>query len=276
MVLAALGRNALFFSAVLPKQVFPPLFNRYDAGMTFGAHVDNAIRGYLNTPLQVRTDVSATLFISAPEDYDGGELVVEDTYGTHHGQAAGRRHDRLSGHQPAQRHADHARLAHRLVLLDAEPDPRRHPAHPAVRSRHGDPAAHHRSPGASRAWCRSPRSITTCCGNGRRCDRGAQHTMLPHWRAHMCPGGHAASVSHSPIILPPSRRRVVLAFPSLSPPVGVVESGLQYHYSGEAWQVRPPGFFPCKTPLMRVVGSCLQALQEALSQGARQTRADLE
>jgi PKHD-type hydroxylase len=84
MVLAALGRNALFFSAVLPKQVFPPLFNRCDAGMTFGAHVDNAIRGYLDTALKVRTDVSATLFISAPDDYDGGELVVEDSYGTHH------------------------------------------------------------------------------------------------------------------------------------------------------------------------------------------------
>src|SRR5438874_1982552 len=83
MVLQALGRNSLFVSAVLPKQVFPPLFNRYDAGMTFGAHVDNAIRGYLDTALQVRTDVSATLFISAPEDYDGGELVVEDTYGRH-------------------------------------------------------------------------------------------------------------------------------------------------------------------------------------------------
>jgi PKHD-type hydroxylase len=83
MVMDALGRNSLFFSAVLPKEVFPPLFNRYDAGMTFGSHVDNAIRGYLDTPLRVRTDVSATLFISAPEDYDGGELVVEDTYGSH-------------------------------------------------------------------------------------------------------------------------------------------------------------------------------------------------
>src|SRR5262245_4642072 len=83
MVLDALGRNPLFFSAVLPKEIFPPLFNRYDAGMTFGAHVDNAIRGYLDTPLKVRTDVSATLFISAPEDYDGGELVVDDTYGSH-------------------------------------------------------------------------------------------------------------------------------------------------------------------------------------------------
>src|SRR5262245_27545208 len=83
MVLGALSRNNLFFSAVLPKQVFPPLFNRYDSGMTFGQHVDNAIRGYLNTSLNIRTDVSATLFISAPEDYDGGELVVNDTYGQH-------------------------------------------------------------------------------------------------------------------------------------------------------------------------------------------------
>jgi PKHD-type hydroxylase len=83
MVMDALGRSSLFFSAVLPKEVFPPLFNRYDAGMTFGSHVDNAIRGYLNTPLRIRTDVSSTLFISAPEDYDGGELVVQDTYGTH-------------------------------------------------------------------------------------------------------------------------------------------------------------------------------------------------
>jgi PKHD-type hydroxylase len=83
MVMEALGRSSLFFSAVLPKEVFPPLFNRYDAGMTFGSHVDNAIRGYLNTPLRIRTDVSATLFISAPEDYDGGELVVQDTYGAH-------------------------------------------------------------------------------------------------------------------------------------------------------------------------------------------------
>jgi PKHD-type hydroxylase len=83
MVMSAIARSDLFFSAVLPKQVFPPLFNRYDAGMTFGAHVDNAIRSYLNTPLQIRTDVSSTLFISAPEDYDGGELVVEDTFGSH-------------------------------------------------------------------------------------------------------------------------------------------------------------------------------------------------
>lgn len=83
MVIEALGRNNLFMSAVLPKTVFPPLFNRYDAGMTFGAHVDNAIRGIPGTHIRVRTDVSSTLFISAPDDYDGGELVVEDTYGMH-------------------------------------------------------------------------------------------------------------------------------------------------------------------------------------------------
>jgi PKHD-type hydroxylase len=82
MVIEALARSSLFMSAVLPKQVFPPLFNRYDAGMTFGSHVDNSIRGHANG-IRIRTDVSSTLFISAPEDYDGGELVVEDTYGQH-------------------------------------------------------------------------------------------------------------------------------------------------------------------------------------------------
>lgn len=82
MVIEALARSSLFMSAVLPKQVFPPLFNRYDGGMTFGSHVDNSIRGHANG-IRIRTDVSSTLFISGPEDYDGGELVVEDTYGQH-------------------------------------------------------------------------------------------------------------------------------------------------------------------------------------------------
>ncbi len=83
MVVRALYRSPLFMSAVLPHRVFPPLFNRYDAGMVFGAHVDNAIRSHPKQSIRIRTDVSSTLFISAPEDYDGGELVVEDTYGTH-------------------------------------------------------------------------------------------------------------------------------------------------------------------------------------------------
>lgn len=68
---------------MLPLKVFPPLFNRYGAGMKFDAHVDNAVRFVPDTSVRVRTDVSATLFLTAPEDYDGGELVVQDTYGTH-------------------------------------------------------------------------------------------------------------------------------------------------------------------------------------------------
>ena len=83
LVLAALQRNALFVSAALPLKVFPPLFNRYAGGQAFGSHVDNAIRPIRGTPHRVRTDLSATLFLCAPEEYDGGELVVEDTYGTH-------------------------------------------------------------------------------------------------------------------------------------------------------------------------------------------------
>jgi PKHD-type hydroxylase len=81
LVLSGLGRSSLFISAVLPQRVFPPLFNRYDVGMTFGAHVDNAIRQVRGTPQRIRTDVSCTLFLTPPEEYDGGELVVQDTYG---------------------------------------------------------------------------------------------------------------------------------------------------------------------------------------------------
>ncbi len=83
IVLGALERDALFMTAALPRCVFPPLFNRYEPGMGFGAHVDNAIRQVTGTPHRIRTDISATLFISAPEDYDGGELIVEDTFGLH-------------------------------------------------------------------------------------------------------------------------------------------------------------------------------------------------
>lgn len=85
MILAALGRNPAFVSAALPLRVFPPLFNRYDEGMAFDTHVDNAIRFAKGggAPVRFRTDVSATLFLTDPDDYDGGELVVEDTYGEH-------------------------------------------------------------------------------------------------------------------------------------------------------------------------------------------------
>jgi PKHD-type hydroxylase len=83
MILSALGHNALFISAALPSRVFPPLFNRYRGGHSFGTHVDNAIRQVSGTPHRIRTDLSATLFLSSPEEYDGGELQVEDTYGIH-------------------------------------------------------------------------------------------------------------------------------------------------------------------------------------------------
>ena len=88
IILGALGQNQRFMSASLALRVFPPLFNRYDRGMDFRAHIDNAIRFVkpslgTGAPIRVRTDLSATLFLTDPEDYDGGELVVEDTFGTH-------------------------------------------------------------------------------------------------------------------------------------------------------------------------------------------------
>lgn len=82
-ILQALENNPLFMAAALPLKVFPPLFNRYQDGHSFGNHVDNAIRQVSGTPHRVRTDLSATLFFSNPDEYDGGELVVEDTYGVH-------------------------------------------------------------------------------------------------------------------------------------------------------------------------------------------------
>ncbi len=81
MIVSALARSPLFRSAALPLHVFPPLFNRYTGGQSFGAHVDNAVRQVAGTGHQLRTDLSATLFLSEPGDYDGGELVIEDTFG---------------------------------------------------------------------------------------------------------------------------------------------------------------------------------------------------
>ncbi len=81
LILASLERNPLFVSAALPHKIFPPLFNRYSGGQNFGTHVDNAIRQVTGTEHRVRTDLSATLFFSGPEEYEGGELVVEDNYG---------------------------------------------------------------------------------------------------------------------------------------------------------------------------------------------------
>jgi PKHD-type hydroxylase len=82
VMLQRLWQNPLFMSAALPHKVFPPLFNCYTAGGSFDFHIDNAIRQVRNSPERVRTDLSSTLFFSDPEEYDGGELVIQDTFGT--------------------------------------------------------------------------------------------------------------------------------------------------------------------------------------------------
>jgi PKHD-type hydroxylase len=81
MILDALDANPLFISAALPLKVVPPLFNRYAGGQSYGGHVDGGIRPVYGTPHKVRTDLSATLFLTPPEDYEGGELVIEDAFG---------------------------------------------------------------------------------------------------------------------------------------------------------------------------------------------------
>ncbi|MCJ8142414.1 Fe2+-dependent dioxygenase [Ancylobacter sp. A5.8] len=83
IILRALGRNPTFNSAVMPLRVLPPMFNRYDVGMKFGAHVDGSIRSIPGTGMRMRADVSTTIFLTEPDEYDGGELLIEDTYGVH-------------------------------------------------------------------------------------------------------------------------------------------------------------------------------------------------
>jgi PKHD-type hydroxylase len=82
-IVKALTANPLFISAAIPLHIFPPLFNRYGPGHHFGIHVDNAVRGDPLTGLRIRTDMSVTLFLSEPDDYDGAELIIEDYYGSH-------------------------------------------------------------------------------------------------------------------------------------------------------------------------------------------------
>ncbi|MBI1891449.1 MAG: Fe2+-dependent dioxygenase [Burkholderiales bacterium] len=83
LVLSALERNSLFISAALPSIVYPPMFNRYEGGENFGDHIDNAVRLLPGSGRKIRTDVSATLFLADPDEYEGGELFIEDTYGAH-------------------------------------------------------------------------------------------------------------------------------------------------------------------------------------------------
>ena len=83
IILDALGQHPLFLSAALPLEILPPYFNRYENNESFGFHVDNSIRNIRGTQQRIRTDLSCTIFLSEPEEYEGGELVVEDTYGYH-------------------------------------------------------------------------------------------------------------------------------------------------------------------------------------------------
>ena len=82
MILPALGANPLFMSAALPLHILPPMFNRYTGGQQFGTHVDGSIRQVPGTGHRLRTDLSCTLFFASPEEYDGGELIIEDTSGS--------------------------------------------------------------------------------------------------------------------------------------------------------------------------------------------------
>jgi PKHD-type hydroxylase len=82
MILDVLDQNELFISAALPLKVLPPLFNRYAGGQSYGGHIDGAVRPVYGSPHRIRTDLSATLFLSPPEDYDGGELVIEERFGS--------------------------------------------------------------------------------------------------------------------------------------------------------------------------------------------------
>ena len=83
IILQALNRSEMFFSAALPSYVMPPQLNRYENSMDLGNHIDNAIQGVFGTQERIRADLSATLFFADPDEYDGGELMIEDTYGVH-------------------------------------------------------------------------------------------------------------------------------------------------------------------------------------------------
>ena len=83
IIVSALERHPMFISAVLPNTIYPPMFNRYGEGMKFGAHVDGSLRIHPRNGSKLRTDVSATLFLTNPQEYDGGELLVDDTFGRH-------------------------------------------------------------------------------------------------------------------------------------------------------------------------------------------------
>ena len=173
LILTALDRTPLFLSAALPLKVVPPLFNRYEGGETYGNHVDGAVYPVAGTPHRVRTDLSATLFLSAPEEYDGGELVTDDTYGSHRIKLpAG---DMILYPGTSLHRVEPVTGGVRLAAFFwvAEHGARRQPARPAVRSRHRDPAACRRRCPTARPSRNCSTSTTTCCGNGPTHDAAA-------------------------------------------------------------------------------------------------------
>ena len=132
-ILGALQRSPLFTTAALPLHVFPPLFNRYSGGQSFGSHVDNSIRQVPGTSHRLRTDLSCTLFLSAPDEYDGGELMIEDVYGVHSVKLPAWPHGALPIDQPAPRQTRDAWRQNQFVLLGAEHGARRRRPHTVVR-----------------------------------------------------------------------------------------------------------------------------------------------
>ncbi|ABE48367.1 Fe2+-dependent dioxygenase [Methylobacillus flagellatus] len=118
LIVSRLTQHPLFMSAALPRKVFPPLFNRYESGQSFGFHIDNAVRSLSGSRERVRTDLSSTLFFTPPEDYDGGELIRHAS-----NQIARGTYGAVSRHQPAQGHAGDPGGTHLIFLLDPEPDP---------------------------------------------------------------------------------------------------------------------------------------------------------
>ena len=170
LIVQALQRHPLFVSAALPLHVFPPLFNRYAGGQSFGNHVDNAIRQVPGTAHRIRTDLSCTLFFTGPDEYDGGELVVEDTYGVHSvklpaGHLVLYPSTSLHHVRPVTRGARVCSFfwlqsmvrsdADRTLLFDLDTAIQRLP----------------QTPDARRRRCSSPACTTTCCAAGPRCSR---------------------------------------------------------------------------------------------------------
>jgi PKHD-type hydroxylase len=139
LILQRLSDNPLFMSAALPKRIYPPLFNRYGGGRGFGFHIDNAIRGIKGVRERVRTDLSATLFLAEPDSYDGGELVIRDTFGERQVKLpAG--HLVLYPGSSVHRVAGDPGRAPGGVFLDRKPGARGQPAQSAAGHGRGDPA----------------------------------------------------------------------------------------------------------------------------------------